>query len=77
MYNFRYKYFKAKYDNCAKFLFTDKDSLVYKIETNNVDENFYKNKNLFDFSDYSGDSELFDPFNKKIIGKWKMKSKEK
>ena len=36
MYNFRYKYFKAKYDNCAKFLFTDKDSLVYKIETNNI-----------------------------------------
>ena len=33
MYEFHYKYIEQKYDNSAKFLFTDWDSLVYEIET--------------------------------------------
>ena len=33
MYEFYYKYIEQKYDNSAKFLFTDSDSLVYEIET--------------------------------------------
>ena len=50
MYEFHYKYIKRKYD--AQLLFTDKDSLVYEIETKDVYEDFYGNENLFDFSDY-------------------------
>ena len=38
---------------------------------------FYKDKNLFDFSDYSLDSNFFDPVNKNVIGKMKDGSKEK
>ena len=54
---------KRKYN--ANLLFTDTDSLVYEVETNDVYEDFYKNKNLFDFSDYLENSKLFDPINKK------------
>ena len=54
---------KIKYN--ANLLFTDTDSLVYEVETNDVYEDFYKNKNLFDFSDYLENSKLFDPINKK------------
>ena len=54
---------KRKYN--ANLLFTDTDSLVYEVETNDVYEGFYKNKNLFDFSDYLENSKLFDPINKK------------
>ena len=54
---------KRKYN--ANLLFTDTDSLVYEVETNDVYEGFYKNKNLFDFSDYLENSKLFDPVNKK------------
>ena len=43
------------------------------METNYVYEDFYENKNLFDFSDYRQDSTFFDPANKKVIGKNKMK----
>ena len=49
MYEFHSKYIKSKFD--AKFLFTDTDSLVYEIKAVDVYEDFYRDKNLFDFSD--------------------------
>ena len=67
MYEFHYKYIKSK--NNAKLLFTDTDSLVYEIETDDVYEDFYRDKNLFDFIDYPQDSKFFDFANKKVIGK--------
>ena len=53
---------------CFFLLFTDTDSLVYKINTDDVYEDFYENRNLIDFSDYPEDSKLFDLVNKKVIG---------
>ena len=50
IYEFRYKYIKSKYN--TNLLFTDTDSLVYEIETEDVYDDFYPDKNLFDFSDY-------------------------
>ena len=52
-------------------LFTDTQSLVYKIETKDVYEDFYEDKNLFDFSAYPLNSNFFDPVNKKVIDKMK------
>ena len=57
-------------------MFTDTESLVYEIKTKDVYENFYQNKNLFDFSDYPLDSKFFDPVNEKVIGKMKDKFDE-
>ena len=56
MYEFQYKCIKSKFD--ANLLFTDTDSLVYEIKTEDVYEHFYKDKNLFDFSDYSLNSKF-------------------
>ena len=50
MYEFHYKCIKSKFD--AKLLFTDTDSLVYEVKTEDVYEDFYQGTNLFDFSDY-------------------------
>ena len=50
----------------AKLLFTDRGSLVYEIKTEDVYEDFYRDKNLFDFSNYSLNSKFFDPVNKKV-----------
>ena len=50
MYKFHYEYIKNKFD--AKLLFTDTDSLVYEIKTEDAYKDFYEDNNLFDFSDY-------------------------
>ena len=71
MYDFHYNYIKQKYDSKAKLLFTDTDSLTYEIETNDVYQDFWNNKDKFDNSDYPEDSQYFDQTNKKVIGKFK------
>ena len=52
-------------------MFTDTDSLTYEIKSENIFEEFFKGKDLFDFSNYSKDSKFFDETNKKVIGKMK------
>ena len=42
-----------------------------------VYEDFYEDKDLFDFSDYPQDSKFFDLVKKKVIGKMKGEFKEK
>ena len=61
----------------AKLLFTDTDSLTYEIKSEDVYEEFFKHKHLFDFSNYPNDSKFFDPINKKVIGKMKDVSEGK
>ena len=43
----------------AELLFTDTDSATYEIKSKNVYEEFFKWKDLFDFSNYSKDSKFF------------------
>ena len=75
MYEFHYKYIKGKFD--AKLLSTDTDSLVYEIKAKDVNEDFYRDKSLFDFSDYPLNSKFFDPVHKNVIGKTKDEFKGK
>ena len=74
MFDFHYNYIKKKYDNKAGLLFTDTDSLMYLIQT----EDFYQdiNKDIrkkFDTSDYPENlpSGIKTGVNKKVIGKFK------
>ena len=71
MYDFHYNYIKNKYGNKAKLLFTDADSLTYEIESEDVYQDFWNDKNKFDNSDDPESSPFFDKTNKKIIGKFK------
>ena len=74
MYDFHYNYIKPKYGEKAKLLFTDTDSLMYEIET----EDFYKDiskdvKDRFDTSDYPENHPSGIPtgINKKVLGMFK------
>ena len=75
MYEFHYKYIKSKFD--AKLLLTDTGSSIYEIKTRDVYEDFYEDKNLFDFTDYPLDSKFFYPVNETVIGKMKNEFKAK
>ena len=74
MYDFHYNYIKQKYNDKAKLLFTDTDSLMYVIQT----EDFYKDisedvKHMFDTSDYPPNhpSGIPSGVNKKVLGMFK------
>ena len=67
MYKLHYEYTKNKF--YGKLLFTHTDSLVYEIETNNVYEDSYQDKDLFHFSDCPVNSKFFDEPNKKLLVK--------
>ena len=71
MYEFHYDYIKNKYSNKSKLLFTDTDSLMYEIKTEDVYEDFSSNKKMFDFSTCSTKSKYYDNPNKLVIRKMK------
>ena len=71
MYDFHYNYIKSQYGDKARLLFTDTDSLTYEIEADDVYQDFWKDKHLFDNSDYPKNSLFFNDTNKKVIGKFK------
>ena len=74
MYDFHYNYIKKKYEDKAKLLFTDTDSLTYEIEAADIYQDFWNDKEKFDNSDYPEISPYFDKTNKKVIGKFKDES---
>ena len=74
MFDFHYNYVIPKYGNKAKLLFTDTDSFLYEIQT----EDFYKDisgdvKDRFDTSDYPKNhpSVIVTGINKKVLGMFK------
>ena len=69
MYYFHYNFIKKNFS--AELLFTDTDSLTYEIKSENVYEDSYEWKDLFDFSNYSKDSKFYDDTHKKVICKMK------
>ena len=71
MYDFHYNYIKQKYGDKAKLLFTDTDSLTYEIQTEDIYQDFWNDKDKFDNSDYPESSQYFSKANKKVIGKFK------
>ena len=80
MFDFHYKYIKLKYGNKAKLLFTDTDSFLYEIQT----EDFYKDisgdvKDRFDTSDYPKNHPSGIPtgINKKVLGMFKDEAEGK
>ena len=63
MYNFHIDYIKNRYGNNSRLLLTDTGSMKYEILikiTEDVDEDFTKNKKKFDFCNYSLKSKYYD-----------------
>jgi hypothetical protein len=72
MYDFHYNYVKKKYGDRAKLLFTDTDSLMYEIKTDDFFQDIKDDVDkLFDNSDYPKDHMCYNSKNKKVIGMFK------
>ena len=70
MYEFWYNDIKAQYGSNAQLLYTDTDSLLVEIETQNIYDDMC-GKDVYDFSDYPKDHRCFSETNKKVVGKFK------
>ena len=67
IYDFHYNYIKKKYNNRARLLFTDTDSLTYEIEAEDVCKDFWNDKDMFDNSDYQESSPYFCNVNNSLF----------
>ena len=69
MYKLHYDYFKRFYNGRLTLAYTDTDSFIYVIQTENIHEDFHERfKEIMDFCDYPRDHFLHDETNKKKIG---------
>ena len=71
MYDFFYNHLKKQYGEKCELLYTDTDSLLLKIETEDVYKDIKANKNFYDTSDYPKEHPLHSTVNKKVLGKMK------
>ena len=76
MYKFHYDYLKNKSRNNSRLLFTDTDSLMSEIKTEDVYDEFKNDKRKFDFSNYLPKSKYYDDSNKFVTGKMKDKTSD-
>ena len=68
MYQFWYDHLKVKYGNKIQLIFTDTDSFVIEVETDDIYKDIYEDRHLYDFSDYPKDHLNYNVVNKKVYG---------
>lgn len=72
MYDFHYSVMKPKYEDCIRLLYTDTDSLIYSIKTEDIYQDMKENISFYDTSDYPENNIFNMPLmNKKVLGKMK------
>ncbi|MEH0008405.1 MAG: hypothetical protein V6Z82_06750 [Flavobacteriales bacterium] len=71
MYDFYYNNLKKKYGENVELLYTDTDSLLLEVQTEDFYEDMLKDKESYDTSNYPKEHKLFSTKNKKVLGKMK------
>ena len=71
MYDFYYNYLKARYGQNCELIYTDTDSLLLNIQTEDVYKDMKEHSWLYDTSNYRKDHPLYDDRKKKVLGKMK------
>ena len=67
MYEFHYDYIKNKYDKNQDYYLLIKKMKIFMTE--NVYEDFSKDKEMFDFSNFSAKSKCYDNSNSLVVSK--------
>jgi len=71
MYDFYYNHLKARYGPRCDLIYTDTDSLLLDIQTEDVYKDMKEQSWLYDTINYPKDHPLYDDRNKKVLGKMK------
>ena len=71
MYDFFHNKLKQQYGPKHELLYTDTDSRLLEIETDDVYKDIEADKNLYDTSDYPKEHSLHSGANKKVLGEMK------
>ena len=71
MYDFYYNTLKARYGENVRLLYTDTDSLIVKVDTEDIYADMKKNLDEYDTSNYKPSHPLYSDQNKKVTGKFK------
>ena len=66
MYEFWYDHLNNKYNDKVELIYTDTDSFIIEVETDDIYKDMYENKNIYDFSEYPENHHNFDISNKKF-----------
>ena len=71
MYEFWYDHLKEKYNDKIQLIYTDTDSFVIEMNTDDIYKDMFENKDLYDFFEYPTDHHNYSLTNKKVLGKFK------
>ena len=71
MYDFYYNTLKARYCDKIRLLYTNTDSLIVKVDTDDLYKDMLESAAIYDTSNYSPGHPLYCDQNKKVIGKFK------
>ena len=77
MYLVYYNILKSKYQENIKLVYTNINSYVIKIETNNLYENFKDINNYMNLNNYPQEHPNYNKINKKVLRKFKHKINDK
>ena len=66
MFDFYYWHLKANYDNSIRMLYTDTDSLIVHVETEDVYADMLLDSDLYDTSNYPAEHPLYSTANKEL-----------
>ena len=71
MYDFYYNQLQKEYGDRCQLHYTDTDSLMLEIQTEDVYKDMARHADVYDTSDYLKDNPLHSRANKKVLGKMK------
>ena len=71
MYDYYYNHLKVKYADRVKLLYTDTDSVIVHVQTDDLYKDMLESAAIYDTSNYPSDHPLYSTNNKKVIGKFK------
>ena len=72
LFNYYYNHLKVKYGDMCNLHYTDTDSLLLNIQTEDIYKDTLENATLYDFSNYPKDHFLYSNINYKKIVNLKM-----